>query len=125
MASVHTIIGIPIFNAQVQMYVCDQAGDIEAVLHNKHGVTAKIFGTTTAHAAKITNGNSVTYTLCIVDGAAKYSNIAHECLHLTYYVLEQIGIKCTAESHEVQAYLLEYLIEQVMSSNLTKKTSFK
>jgi hypothetical protein len=125
MASVHKIIGVPIFNAQIDLYVCDAPNDISAVLHNKYGAKANVVSTTTAHAAMIENKEGYFFTLCFVDGSAKYSNIAHECLHLTYYLLGRIGVECSINNHEVQAYLLEYLIEQVMDSNLTKKTSFK
>lgn len=41
-------------------------------------------------------------------------DIVHECLHVAFYMLDSIGHQPTADDDEPLAYLLEYLVDQVM-----------
>lgn len=49
---------------------------------------------------------------------------AHECLHATMRVLSYIGIPCLEDTaNETHTYLLEYLMEQVLSYDNYKLTN--
>ena len=39
--------------------------------------------------------------------------IAHECLHATSYILDWVGIKPDYMNDEAQAYLMQYIFDQV------------
>jgi len=36
---------------------------------------------------------------------------AHECLHSSWHILDQVGVELTVENHEAQAYLMEFLFK--------------
>ena len=40
------------------------------------------------------------------------TTILHELLHLTWDILDHVGIDLTADNHEAQTYLLEHLVKQ-------------
>jgi hypothetical protein len=43
-----------------------------------------------------------------------YENVvAHECLHLSWYIIGNVGIQLDASNHEAQAYLLGDLVQTV------------
>ena len=48
--------------------------------------------------------------------------IVHEAVHLSWYILESVGIKVTAENHEAQAYLVEFLVKKI--KEVIKKAKF-
>ena len=39
--------------------------------------------------------------------------INHEALHLSWYILDALGIELTVNNHEIQAYLLEFIIDRI------------
>ena len=41
------------------------------------------------------------------------STIVHECVHLSWDIMEGVGIDVTPENHEAQAYIMEELVRQV------------
>ena len=43
----------------------------------------------------------------------KHSTIAHEVIHAAYFILEECGIKHDESNHEVFAYLVGYLVENI------------
>lgn len=42
-----------------------------------------------------------------------HGTIAHECLHITHYMFDIMGYESDQENDEFQAYLLDYLVEEV------------
>lgn len=51
--------------------------------------------------------------------------IAHECLHLSWRILQAVGSKATANNHEHLAYLLGFMVEQVTKYTDAYKASVK
>ena len=44
------------------------------------------------------------------DAPSTDCTIIHEAVHLSWYILESVGVKITGENHEAQAYLIEFLV---------------
>jgi len=42
--------------------------------------------------------------------------IYHEAVHITWMILGAIGVKLTADNHEVQAYLIEHVITDLQDA---------
>ena len=40
------------------------------------------------------------------------STIIHECLHLTWFMMDGVGVKVDGSNHEVQCYLLEEFVRE-------------
>jgi len=53
--------------------------------------------------------------------SVEYSILAHECFHLLMWIANDFDIHFTANNHEAMAYLLEYLIDEVMKIKKVKK----
>jgi hypothetical protein len=41
--------------------------------------------------------------------------VVHEVVHISWHLLDYIGIKLDADNHEAQAYLIEFLYNQIMN----------
>ena len=39
--------------------------------------------------------------------------LTHEAIHLSWMILSSCGVKLTPENHEIQAYLVDHIIEEV------------
>lgn len=53
--------------------------------------------------------------------AIKYGVLAHECFHLLMWIAEDFDIRLDVNNQETTAYLLEYLIDEVMKIKKGKK----
>lgn len=125
MASVHHIINIPLYNSRVDLYVVNSVKDIDEVYENKWpGIKSEVSSSTVAHALWAHNKFIDNFALFIVDGEATYAHIAHEVLHITYYMMDFLGIKVDSHNHEAQAYLLEYLVRKVSETCEKQKVKF-
>ena len=41
-------------------------------------------------------------------------NLAHECLHATYFILENVGVSLAFENQEAVTYLFQYIFEEAL-----------
>lgn len=41
--------------------------------------------------------------------------VTHECTHMSWYILDALGIEINVDNHEMQAYLIEELVDKVMT----------
>jgi hypothetical protein len=41
------------------------------------------------------------------------TTIEHEVLHLSWFMLDYVGVKISPKNHEAQTYLYEYLLKQI------------
>lgn len=49
----------------------------------------------------------------IINNKFTKRTIYHEAVHLSWYILEQLDIPINKDSHEMQAYLVEEIVEQM------------
>ena len=52
------------------------------------------------------------------DGVYNYPDlmdaISHECLHMTWFILDNVGVEVDAENHEMMTYALGYLVRKYL-----------
>ena len=51
--------------------------------------------------------------LDIPDGPTLESTIVHEAIHLSWYIIDGLGIKIDSDNHEIQCYLVESIVKEV------------
>ena len=93
---------IPIFRLKIKIVVVD---DIEEALEINPNID------TEADSLVIYNNNG---TATIIIASNDMSIIAHECLHIKNAVWARIGYSPQALNDEVDAYLLDYIMTEVL-----------
>ena len=108
-------INIPIFRLKLKIVVVD---DIEESLDIDPNID------TTADSCVMDNNNG---TATIVIASNDMSVIAHECLHVKNAVWNRIGYSPNPVNDEVDAYLLDYIMAEVLKviEKHTNKTLLK
>ena len=108
-------INIPIFRLKLKIVVVD---DIEEALEINPNID------TEADSLVIDNNNG---TATIVIASNDISIIAHECLHVKNAVWNRIGYSPNPLNDEVDAYLLDYIMTEVLKvvEKHTNKTLLK
>ena len=108
-------INIPIFRLKLKIVVVD---DIEEALEIDPNVD------TIADSCVIDNNNG---TATIIIASNDMSVIAHECLHVKNAVWNRIGYSPNPLNDEVDAYLLDYIMTEVLKvvEKHTNKTLLK
>ena len=108
-------INIPIFRLKLKIVVVD---DIEEALEIDTNIN------TEADSLVIDNNNG---TATIVIASNDMSIIAHECLHVKNVVWNRIGYSPNPLNDEVDAYLLDYIMTEVLKvvEKHTNKTLLK
>lgn len=108
-------INIPIFRLKLKIVVVD---NIEEALEIDSNID------TIADSCVIDNNNG---TATIVIASNDMSVIAHECLHVKNAVWNRIGYSPNPMNDEVDAYLLDYIMTEVLKvvEKHTNKTLLK
>ena len=108
-------INIPIFRLKLKIVVVD---DIEEALEINPNID------TEADSIVIYNNNG---TATIIIASNDMSVIAHECLHVKNAVWNRIGYSPNPLNDEVDAYLLDYIMTEVLKvvEKHTNKTLLK
>ena len=96
------VINIPIFRLKLKIIIVDE-------LKEALGIEPNI--DTEADSCVIDHNNG---TATIIIASNDMSIIAHECLHIKNIVWNRIGYSPQALNDEVDAYLLDYIITEVL-----------
>ena len=96
------VINIPIFRLKLKIIIVDE-------LKEALGIEPNI--DTEADSCVIDHNNG---TATIIIASNNMSIIAHECLHVKNTVWARIGYSPNAMNDEVDAYLLDYIITEVL-----------
>lgn len=51
--------------------------------------------------------------LHIPDGPTIEGTIVHEAVHLSWYIMDGLGIKVNQDNHEIQCYLMEHIVKEI------------
>ena len=51
--------------------------------------------------------------LNVPDGPELEQTIVHEAVHLSWYLMDGVGIKVDQDNHEIQCYLMEHLVKEI------------
>jgi hypothetical protein len=68
---------------------------------------------TRACAMSSVDPQGVTWFTAFVPADCQTSTLAHESLHLAWFILDSVDVQATVENHEALAYLLDYLCRQI------------
>lgn len=96
------VINIPIFRLKLKIIIVDE-------LKEALGIEPNI--DTEADSCAIDHNNG---TATIIIASNDMSIIAHECLHIKNIVWNRIGYSPQALNDEVDAYLLDYIMAEVL-----------
>jgi hypothetical protein len=72
------------------------------------------------NAVRYTDPAGVKWFLSYLPPDATVENLAHECLHLAWDILDARGVKVTADNDEPLAYLMAHLLRQVLAHRRRK-----
>ena len=96
------VINIPIFRLKLKIIIVDEIKEALGIEPNID---------TEADSCVIDHNNG---TATIIIASNNMSVIAHECLHVKNAVWARIGYSPNAMNDEVDAYLLDYIITEVL-----------
>jgi len=116
----HEKVELPLYHVSYEVFVSDDMDQlrqhIESIYPGLKIDIANHYGGYTAVVTHPTDG--VTLMLLInskerTKGPSLERTIFHECVHLSWNIMEGLGLKADANDNEVQAYLMEELIDNV------------
>ncbi len=103
---------IPLYEVAVTVYVSsDMKFNVDAV-NKDFGIkveTSKYL----AKALQVSTKADVKFVMMFQNNDHLAKVIAHESLHISWYVCKYLGIDLTYENHEAQAYILEHIVDRV------------
>jgi len=105
---------VPIYKTSVYFLIGESEEDVTAYVKKKTYVHCKdgIPLNEGARARVLLHESRLSFVRLQQDDIMAIPCIAHECLHVTSFILDGVGIKYSFESEEAFAYLLEYLLDQ-------------
>lgn len=109
----HQIIEIPLYKTQVDLYIVDHMYTaVQAIEEKYKRIRLNIDFNSKGYSSKFKYKDRYKY-LIIIEKGSELSVVAHECLHMSWYILNAVGVTVDAFNHEAQAYLLEYLFNNI------------
>ena len=116
----HEQVELPLYHVKYEVFVADDMSQlrqhINSIFPGLHLEVADHHGGYSAVITHPTNG--VTLMVLInskerMEGPSVQRTIFHECTHLSWNIMEGLGLKANADDNEAQAYLMEELIDNV------------
>jgi len=107
------IIEIPIYKTKVELYAYDNIETSISLLKHKYNKYNFNIDQNTVGYSTWIKVDGINKFIILINRDSDYSIIAHESLHLTWYILDSIGLEVNSKNHEAQAYLLEYLLNNI------------
>lgn len=62
----------------------------------------------------VTDPAGVDWFLAYIPNDCPFKTVAHEALHLAWYILDSYGVRVSINNHEALAYLQEHLVAQIL-----------
>ena len=108
------IIDIPVYKTYVELYAFEKIDTSKGLLEHKYkNIEFEIKEDSVGYSSWFKNKGENKFII-VITNETNVATIAHECVHLTWYILESVGVKVNLENHESQAYLLEYIIFEII-----------
>lgn len=105
---------IPLYEIRVSVYISHDMAYNIIDINNDFGITVEK-GKFQAKAMQIGNSNEVRFAILLQEHNDLVKVIAHESLHLSWYICGALGIELSLNNHEPQAYILEYIVDKINS----------
>ena len=111
------VIHEPIYGADIYFLLGGTAGELRQYFVARHGSSPDFPDCTAGlvHATIEEKKQNYVFYLWLETFShdiADWGNLAHECLHLTFAILDKIGMEVHESSEEAYAYLHEYLVKE-------------
>jgi hypothetical protein len=113
----------PLYNHIYKVYIVSDPQEMEDELYKRYGVDVgdlRFFDGMHIWLQKPSQGTTESVLVFMSNIFDKKQEpgylenvIAHECLHLAWYIIGNVGIHVTADNHEAQTYLLGELVQTV------------
>jgi len=118
----HTKLELPLFHASYDLFI----GPASKPIQEHIGETFPTLNYTlpanaTGHTSLIDcpvagKGVIVVLNTFMSDDIEVDDTIHHEAVHVSWMILNALGIKITYDNHEIQAYLLEHVIKDIKNA---------
>lgn len=117
---IHEKIKCPLFHIHYDVIVgsdMEEMGDLVKEMHP--GVELKLDVECTGYSCILTHPVHGSTLYIMIDTTERTGapsilrRITHECTHMSWDILDAVGVKITVNNHEVQAYLMEELVDKV------------
>jgi hypothetical protein len=109
------VITIPIYNRKLYLYLGPTVSELLKQVEEDYGIEYTghndflvAFTDSLRHKVK-----GVTHEIMGIPFDALQSDIAHECIHTAYRLLDEAGVETSASNNEPLAYLVSFLMEEV------------
>ena len=117
----HQRIKLPLFHIYYNVIVTNSMRDAEDLLQELFpGLQLKIETDVCGYCALVSHFSMGRQLILIIntedmgiDKPNLISTVYHECTHLSWYIMDNLGITVDGDNHEIQAYLMEELITKV------------
>lgn len=103
---------IPLYDIGVTVYVSSDMIHNVTTANKDFGIKIEN-SNCLAKSIQFSSGSETKFAMLIKDDDKMAQVIAHESLHLSWYICEYLGIKLNYENHEAQAYILEHIVGKV------------
>lgn len=101
---------VPLYNVTVEIYVSKDMASCIKTINNVHSLKVEN-SKCEAKSLMFTSCSEVRFAMLFQDNGHDLSPfIAHEALHLSWYICDYVGISINGKNHEAQAYLLEHIV---------------
>lgn len=116
----------PLFHLSYDVMVSDSMQEIKELLEEIHpGITLDLDEDCTGYTCVISHPQHGSYMYVLINTAEVEGfpsitrRITHECTHLSWEIMDYVGVKVDADNHETQAYIMEELAEVI--TNMVNK----
>ena len=111
---IRKVIHVPIYNHVVVVYIGSTLEESIKGIEKDYSVKLEGLEYALGFYEVIENKSKKAEHIVVgLSDSCKNTTIAHECLHVAYFILEEVGQKCPQNNHEALAYLMSFLIEEI------------
>ena len=109
------LIDIKLYRSEIELYIGKTHNNIYKITKRhgkKHYKFLSSFSDGFCFACCLNNKNEKVFIVSM-DKKAKSEEVFHESLHLSYYILDNAGVKYDVDNHEAIAYLQGYIARKI------------
>ena len=105
---------VPLYDVRVVMYMGGSMKDNVEYINKDYNISLDN-DKCQAKSLRFSNDKETTFAMLFTEHENLPQMIAHESLHVSWYICEYLGIKLSTVNHEAQAYILEYIVSKANS----------
>ena len=116
MKVLNRVIEIPIFNKQLDLYIGEMA-DCSVCFDKTYSLSESTdaFGAEAFSTSLTSVSDGWAIYAMFVKKDIETADIYHESLHITRWILDQVGVITNVDNHEAECYLQTFIAKEVIS----------